>query len=307
MTPDAPVAILLCTYNGADHLQEQLLSIEAQGYPDLRLVASDDGSGDSTLDQLKRFAAVSPVPTRLIRGPGRGHTANFLSLVCDASIEASYFAYADQDDCWDADKIGRAVARLAAVPAETPALYCGRTRAISESGEPLGLSPLFRREPSFRNALVQNIAGGNTMVFNLAARRLLAAAGIVDVVCHDWWTYLLVSGAGGTVIYDSEPSLSYRQHDRNEIGANLGAASRARRYARAFFGANRDWNDRNLLALQGARHLLAPGNSEVLDAFSRSREGGLFARFRGLRQTGLYAQTPAGNFGLYTATLLKKI
>ena len=33
--------------------------------------------------------------------------------------------------------------------------------------------PLFERAPDFRNALVQSIAGGNTMVFNRAARDLL--------------------------------------------------------------------------------------------------------------------------------------
>ena len=30
----------------------------------------------------------------------------------------------------------------------------------------LGMSPLFKKRPSFKNAIVQNIAGGNTMVFN---------------------------------------------------------------------------------------------------------------------------------------------
>ena len=133
-------------------MQEQLASIEAQEYPDLCLVASDDGSSDGTVDQLKRFAAVGAVPTRVTRGPGSGHTANFLSLACDETIRAGFYAYADQDDCWDADKIERAVACLAAVSPGTPALYCSRTRAISADGEPLGLSPLFRRGPSFRNS-----------------------------------------------------------------------------------------------------------------------------------------------------------
>ncbi|EDK72391.1 glycosyl transferase, group 2 family protein [candidate division TM7 genomosp. GTL1] len=59
--------------------------------------------------------------------------------------------------------------------------------------------------------MVQNVAGGNTMVFNNAARRLLIAAGSdVDVVAHDWWVYIVVSACGGRVHYDSRPSLRYR-------------------------------------------------------------------------------------------------
>ena len=101
--------------------------------------------------------------------------------------------------------------------------------------------------------------------------------------------------------------MSYRQHSGNEIGANLGVGSRARRYSRALGGANRAWTDLNLRALLNCRRLLASGNREVLDTFSRSREGGLFARLQGLQRAGLYAQTPAGNLGLFLATLLKKI
>ena len=47
-------------------------------------------------------------------------------------------------------------------------------------------------------APLQSLAGGNTMVFNQAARDLmLDAGGHLDIVSHDWWAYLLVTGAGG--------------------------------------------------------------------------------------------------------------
>lgn len=307
MTPAASVAVLLCTYNGEAHLEEQLSSIQAQEDCSVSLVASDDGSTDGTVSLLNRFARRGTIPTRVKQGPGDGHTANFMSLVSDAEVQASYFAYADQDDSWDAGKLARAIACLSRLPPDEPALYCSRTRSISEAGKPLGLSPLFCREPGFRNALVQNIGGGNTMVFNRAARQLLVTAGTVDVVSHDWWTYLLVSGAGGRVNYDPEPSLSYRQHGGNEIGANLSWSDRALRYFKALGGRNRAWMDRNLAALRQCSHLLTPENREVLDHFSQARNGGLLKRFQGVRDGGLYAQTLSGNIGLYVATLLKKI
>ena len=87
---------------------------------------------------------------------------------------------------------------LQTVPRGTPALYGARTLLIDPEGAYLGRSPLFCRPPTFRNALVQNIAGGNTMVFNEAARRLLMAAGsAVQVPSHDWWLYLLTTAGGG--------------------------------------------------------------------------------------------------------------
>ena len=60
------------------------------------------------------------------------------------------------------------------------------------------------------------------MLFNAAAKRLFEAVPDVRVVAHDWWAYQLVSGAGGTVIYDPEPTVDYRQHGANLIGGNQG-------------------------------------------------------------------------------------
>jgi hypothetical protein len=106
-------------------------------------------------------------------GPAEGSTANFLSLTCRADIDADYFAYADQDDVWESDKLERAVNWLKTIPEGVPALYGSRTLLVDARNQHIGYSPLFEREPNFRNALVQSIAGGNTMVFNRAARDLL--------------------------------------------------------------------------------------------------------------------------------------
>jgi hypothetical protein len=80
---------------------------------------------------------------------------------------------------------------------------------IEAGGAPIGFSPLFVRAPTFQNALVQNIGGGNTMVFNRAARLALRATRAdVALVSHDWWTYQVVTGIGGTA--HPCPSLRYR-------------------------------------------------------------------------------------------------
>lgn len=307
MSDSPSLAILLCTYNGEAHLAEQLASILGQDASNLSIYASDDGSSDGTVDILARYSEATSVPIYIRQGARVRHTANFLSLVTDASIQASYFAYADQDDYWDPDKLSRALSQLERVPPSVPALYCGRTRSVAKNGTHLGLSPRFTRPPCFQNALIQNIGGGNTMVFNKAARQLLLAAGPADVATHDWWTYLLVSGAGGEVIYDPEPALSYRQHEGNEVGANLSMRDRIRRYLGAMAGRNREWGDRNIDALQACRQLLTPENQACLNAFSAARNAGLVERIRGMRHSGVHAQTVTGNVGLIAAILLKKI
>ena len=48
------VAILMCTYNGENFLEEQLDSIQNQDYKNWTLFVNDDGSKDATLDILKR-------------------------------------------------------------------------------------------------------------------------------------------------------------------------------------------------------------------------------------------------------------
>jgi glycosyltransferase involved in cell wall biosynthesis len=308
VTFQASVAVLLCSFNGGRYLSPQLDSIAAQVAGDKRLYVSDDGSTDNTLELISNWRVANAALEVQVRpGPGRGHTANFLSLLCDAGIDADYFAYADQDDIWDADKLARALAALKGLEHSRPALYCGRTRSISAAGQPMGLSPLFSRPPGFANALIHNIAGGNTMVMNRAARDIMLQAGVADVVTHDWWTYLLIAGAGGEVIYDAKPCLSYRQHDDNAIGANVGPIKRMRRYLGFLEGNNRNWNRLNIAALEGCTHLLSPENRRLLACFKEMRQGGPAARLRALREGGFYAQSASANLGLRCATLLKKI
>src|SRR5579864_1212921 len=103
------VAILLCTFNGARFLPQQLASLEAQDFSDWRLFASDDGSQDETLALLQDFQKKHGAAKVHIRqGPRRGFVANFLSLICDPAVQGACYAFSDQDDVWLPDKLSRA-------------------------------------------------------------------------------------------------------------------------------------------------------------------------------------------------------
>jgi len=301
------VAVLLCSYNGDKFLEEQLESIASQQGVKVHIHVSDDGSTDQTQHLLNRFREQLGEGQLSIRqGPGHGYVANFLSLIC-SPVNADYFAFADQDDVWDSDKLTRAIAALSSVPDGLPAVYCSRTRLVNETGNFIGLSPLFRRPPVFANSLIHNVGGGNTMVLNRSAKDLLCAAGPVDVASHDWWTYILVAGSGGVILYDPHPSMRYRQHEGNLIGSSMSWGDRLNRFYLALRGRNRAWNTKNMFALQRNRAFLTRNNQEILDEFCKARDARLFPRLLGMWRSGVHTQSVVGNLALIVATFLKKL
>jgi glycosyltransferase involved in cell wall biosynthesis len=305
----ARVAILMCTKDGAAFIDDQLKSIADQTHENWSLIVSDDGSTDDTVAKIKRFAETHAQKTIILReGPSKGVCANFLSLANDSTIDADYFAFSDQDDIWHKKKLQRALTCLAATPTGIPGMYCGRTELMTFDELPDGFSPLFTRPPAFENALVQSLGGGNTMVFNRAAKMSLEEAATNEVVLHDWWVYQLVSAAGGILYYDPQPMLRYRQHPDNLIGSNLGWRARFVRLRMMLSGRFRDWNDMNIAALQKVpSHLMAPRNREVLELFMKARTASFLKRVYFLKKSGVYRQSLAGNFGLVAATILKRI
>jgi len=134
--------------------------------------------------------------------------------------EADFFSFSDQDDVWKNDKLKRAVSFLQEVPKNIPAMYCSRTELVDKDLKHIGFwPPKPKKGPSFYNALIENIAVGCTIVINREAKNLITN-NLPDpkrIIMHDWWVYLCTS-AFGQVIYDSYPSLLYRQHDFNVVG-----------------------------------------------------------------------------------------
>lgn len=303
------IAILLSTYNGERFLEEQLNSLIAQSHSNWTIYASDDGSTDDTLPILEKYKAKLGADRLVILvGPQKGFAKNFLSMVKNASIQADYFAFCDQDDIWLPERLSTAIATLQSAPSNQPALFCSRTRLIDEEGRPIGLSPLFNKPTSFRNAIVQSIAGGNTMLFNRKAREILAnTCTEKTIISHDWWLYMLVSGCGGHVHYSPQPLVDYRQHGTNLIGSNSSFRDRLVRIGKVFEGTFREWNESNLLALSKLKGHLTPENLRVLEQFQECRQSSLFRRLKLINSCGLYRQTASEQLGLFIATILKRI
>ena len=306
---DQRVAIAMATRDGRAFIDQQMESLAVQSYPHIDLWISDDGSRDDTVDRVSRWKdRWRKGSLNLVDGPRLGFAENFRSMILDSRIEADFLAFCDQDDIWEPHKLQDAVSWMRSQRQEIPLLFCSRTATISEAGEPIGYSPLFRSPPSFRNALVQSLAGGNTMVMNRVARDLLRQASAkTKFISHDWWAYLIVTAAGGQVFYDARPLVRYRQHGGNQVGANVSWRSRLSRLRRLFEGEFADWTDANLRGLTLNRDILTGDAARTLRLFLRSRKGGFLRRLYYLRKSGVYRQTTLGTLALYLAFVLRRI
>ena len=299
----------MATFNGGRFLAEQLDSLQGQNFTNWRLYVSDDGSTDVTKVIINLYQELwGDEKIQYRYGPQKGFAQNFLSLACDPSIKADYYAFCDQDDVWLPEKLTVAIEHIAreSSPGQLYA-YGGRTTYTDEKLKPIGVSPLFVFPRTFRNALIQSIAGGNTMVFNQSTKTLLEKVGLVPTPSHDWWLYQLVTGAGGVMHYDPQPHILYRQHERSLVGCNTSLKSLLHRLCLLMNGRFKDWSDKNIQSLNKAINFLNPENIEILKLFEKMRNANFYDRLRLIQVSGLYRQTKRGTFSLAIASIFRKI
>jgi glycosyltransferase involved in cell wall biosynthesis len=280
MHPQPTVHILLATHNGARYLADQLQSITRQTHSAWTLTVSDDGSTDDTLAIVQRFSAHVDQPVTVLQGPRQGSsTANFCHLLSQAptGFAKDLYAFCDQDDVWHDDKLERAVQFHAQHPSQIVRLYCGRTQFVNEQLHPIGLSPSIKRPPSFGNALVQNIASGNTMVFSQAVLSAQKKIQLSHSVWHDWTTYIVATALDGLVWFDNEPCLFYRQHAANVIGSNDGLKAQIARLKPLFGGRFKEWSNMNVCAVQEIEDLINKQNLQTFAEFIRMRSAPRFS------------------------------
>ncbi len=304
------VAIILGFYNGNEYIKEQIYSILNQSYQNFDLFIYDDNSSQNfslkTLNLDKQNIKKIKVKKRRIN---LGYAKNFLFALKSIGNNYDYYAFSDQDDIWHKDKLKEGIKCLEKFNNMKSALYGGRTELIGKNKRIiLGYSTLFKKKPSFRNALIQNIFGGNTMIFNKSAQKAIIESNISEnIISHDWWCYQIISGIGGEIIYDNRIFTKYRQHQKNLIGSNVSLRDKWARYMKVINNKFKDQNDKNLDALLYNKHLLTHINQESLRNFIKARESFFIKNIIYLFKSGVYRQTLLGNIALYIGVILKKI
>jgi glycosyltransferase involved in cell wall biosynthesis len=206
------VAVLLPTFNGAMFLQEQLLSINSQIGVEVRVYINDDGSTDGSLQIIEKFMNNGHV-YKMFKSNRIGSTQAFFRLLEETENE-TYIAFCDQDDIWDPEKLQKSVQIL---EREGSQMVFTSREYIDAKGKTIGFSPRIRKKPGLRNALVENIAYGNTQMICSEVRKAILSIGAVPVKHFDSWVYLIVCAAFKISFLDL-PLTKYRIHSDNQIG-----------------------------------------------------------------------------------------
>ncbi len=222
------VQILLSTYNGEEYIREQLDSILAQSYPDVDILARDDGSKDDTFVILKEYEELHS-NIRVYQGENIGVNRSFFELLKKSDKKAAYIGFCDQDDYWLPQKIEQAVKQLKRL--KGPALYCGAKTLVDENLEILKNQQNAHVNPGFGNAVIESICSGCTTLMNRELVEILIRRLPENVIHHDWWCYMAAAYLG-SMYYDEQSYIYYRQHQGNEVGASGSAIAQIRAKAR---------------------------------------------------------------------------
>ncbi len=302
------IAIILGYFNGSAHIKEQLNSIFEQTYANFDLYIFDDCSESHHSNFVKQLCDIGDNVFYFRNKENLGFSKNFLDGISRVKPDYEYYAFSDQDDIWFPDKLERAVTNLRK-RRDKPALYCSSTEIVDKN---LNLirktSPIFSKKPGFGNAFLQNIGGGNTMVMNKKARDLVVKTTLRhDMPSHDWWSYILISGVGGEVVYDRDPTLKYRQHSSNLIGTNLGVLSKINRIRNLLNGEYKSWIDRNLKAINHNIQFFSPENQKMVKAFLLLRKKPVYSRLAHFLKLGIKRQYWFENIALLIAITFKRL
>lgn len=213
------VTVLLSTFNGERYLKEQLESVMNQKNVQLNVLVRDDGSSDNTLHILEKYEEKFK-NFNFYKNENLGPASSFLDLICNAP-DSEYYAFCDQDDVWDNDKLYCAVKKLENLNSEKPNLYYSNLRIVDQNLKFYRYShDRVLSNPNKYSALTENLCTGCTAVFNKCALQLLKSNTPDYCTMHDTWVYMLCKLLGNT-IYDEKAHISYRQHDKNVVGAYL--------------------------------------------------------------------------------------
>ena len=216
------IDILLATYNGSKYLHEQLNSILSQSYGNINVIIRDDGSSDNTVMIIKEYEQKDNRIKLLNDNLGNlGFVRNFEELMKNSTSE--YLMFSDQDDIWYNNKVETSYKRIKAIEEingkSCPILvhtnskimnYETRTKSLFISD--YANNSLF--ENSFFNFFVQ----GSTMIINKFLK-IESLPFSKEVYLHDRYLHLITEFIG-VRSYIDVPTMDYRQHSSNEIGAS---------------------------------------------------------------------------------------
>ncbi|MXO06000.1 glycosyltransferase family 2 protein [Flavobacterium sp. HBTb2-11-1] len=220
------LAILLSTYNGENYLREQLDSIFSQTFKDFILYVRDDGSLDNTVNILyeyekehANFAIINDNQKR------KGASGSFMCLL--EKVEADYYMFCDQDDIWFSSKIQTSLNAIQAeeLRSKDMPILVHTDLIVTDNNLNVISKSLWKNNNTNPYIITRkylkfvNYITGCTMLFNRITRDL-AILDSKNIIMHDFWVGVCVDSVKGIIITLPIPTIYYRQHSNNVIGAS---------------------------------------------------------------------------------------
>lgn len=211
----------MSTYNGQEHLQEQINSVLNQKTScEVDILIRDDGSIDGTRSLLESYAN-DYENIKVKFGENVGCNASFFKLLQYAT-DHDYYAFCDQDDVWLPDKLQIAYEKLSKNDESQPLLYASTSYLVKNDLKVFGETRKQRRPMSMLNTIIQNICPGHTQVMNQKMLELLKIN--IDpshIYVYDAWV-TNVANLKGTILFDNTSHTYYRQYEGNQLGSGAG-------------------------------------------------------------------------------------
>lgn len=213
------VSILLAVYKPKESwFIEQLISLNEQTYENIELLVYDD-CPDCPINEdiIKNY--ITKFSYKLIRGTeNKGSNKAFEELTKVA--EGDFFAYCDQDDIWEADKLE---VLINLIQKENAVIAYSDMSIIDKDSKVTAESLRVVRprlqyiygEKLFDKLFFSNcIAGCSMLVANRIAK---SAVPFSKVTVHDQWI-AMIAGFYGEIAFIDKQLLRYRIHGNNQTG-----------------------------------------------------------------------------------------
>lgn len=223
------VQVFLSSYNGEKYIKQQVQSILEQKNVDVFLLIRDDGSTDKTKEILGYLKLENPQKIQIIEGNNLGYRKSFLSMLKYAKEDVNYFAYADQDDVWELDKLERASSLLSERSEEW--LYASALKITDKNLNVLSVKDSSNLRQTLGSFFVRTRLAGCTMVFTRELEKIAEKYSQLNVDAesmpdHDGLICMLSMLYGKKIILDSQAHILHRRHEATETSGGRGIINR---------------------------------------------------------------------------------
>lgn len=256
------INILMSTYNGEKYLNEQLNSIFKQSYKNFNLLIRDDGSTDETINIIKQWQSKNE-NIYFFQGKNIGVQLSFMELL-KKNIEADYYAFCDQDDFWETDKLKNAIEQMENVDNEL-IFYYSEVKIVDKNLNYIAQTN-YTGVDTIGSAFATTPVIGCTAVFNKNLRDVVVNNLPNKISMHDSWVYRSCLALDGKIIHDKNAYILYRQHDNNVVGISNSFITKIKDYFRNYKNAVRVWTAKNLLI--SYNEMISNKNAKIIKKIS---------------------------------------